>query len=103
MDRSTDFKLLTVTHEQDEIGQWVDMEMERTVFGSVTSVSASEFFTGGQNGYKPELRVTMFGPDYQGERDAILNGVRYSVYRVYHGKNDMTELYLERRRGDGNG
>lgn len=101
MDRSVDFKLLSVQREQDEIGQWISTETQRTVYGTVMSVSAAEFFSGGQNGYKPELRLTMFAPDYRGERDVILNSIRYTVYRTYHGKNDMMELYLERRRGDG--
>ena len=41
----------------------------------------------------------MFAPDYNGETIAELNGVRYSVYRTYLGKNETIELYLERKAG----
>ena len=45
------------------------------------------------------LKVTMFAPDYQGEQIAVVGGVRYSVYRTYHAKNETLELYLERKAG----
>lgn len=100
MDRSIVFYLLTPTHSQDNIGQWVETVEKRQVFGQVSSVTASEFFAGGQNGFKPDLRVTMFGPDYQDEENLELEGKIYSIYRTYRGKNDTLELYLEKRRGD---
>lgn len=100
MDRSVVFYLLTPTHSQDSIGQWVETVEKRQVFGQVSSVTASEFFAGGQNGFKPDLRVTMFGPDYQDEENLELEGKIYSIYRTYRGKNDTLELYLEKRRGD---
>lgn len=100
MDRSVDFYLLTPTHSQDNIGQWVETVEKRQVFGQVSSVTASEFFAGGQNGLKPDLRVTMFGPDYQDEENLELEGKIYSIYRTYRGKNDTLELYIEKRSGD---
>lgn len=100
MDRSVVFYLLTPTHSQDNIGQWVETVEKRHVFGQVTSVTASEFFAGGQNGFQPELRITMFAPDYQEEENLELDGRVYSIYRRYYGRNDTLELYLERRRGD---
>lgn len=103
MDRSVAFYLLAETMTQDAIGQFVRTETKRTVFGQVSSVSASEFFAGGQNGFQPELRVTMFGPDYEGEENLELDGQIYSIYRTYRGRNDTIELYLEKRRGDHNG
>lgn len=100
MDRSAAFYLLKETQTQDAIGQWIKTTEKRQVFGQVTSVTASEFFAGGQNGFQPELRVTMFGPDYQDEENIELEGKIYSIYRTYRGKNDTLELYLEKRRGD---
>lgn len=100
MDKSIAFDLLAVTWSQDSIGQFTETVTARTVFGQITSVSRDEFFAAGQNGFKPEYRVTMFGPDYQGERRCLIDNVEYSVYRVYHGRTDSVELYLERRAGD---
>lgn len=100
MDRSVTFELLTPTREQDSIGQWIETVESRAVYGQMTSVTATEFFSAGQNGISPEFRLTMFAPDYQGERDLCYDGRIYSIYRTYYGRNDQLELYVERRRGD---
>lgn len=100
MDKSIVFTLLTVTRERDTIGQYVDTVTKRTVYGQITSVSMDEFFAGGQNGLKPEYRITMFGPDYEGEERCEIDGVEYSIYRTYRGRTDTVELYVERRAGD---
>lgn len=103
MDRSITFELLGSVWTQDEIGQYVETPTSRTVFGQLSSVTANEFFSAGQNGITPEFRILMFGPDYNGERDLSFGGEIYSVYRTYQGRNDTLELYVEKRRGDGNG
>ena len=100
MDRSVAFFLLTETMTQDAIGQWVKTVERRQVFGQVSSVTANEFFAGGQNGFKPDIRITMFGPDYHGEDNLELDGKTYSIYRTYFGRSDTIELYCERRTGD---
>ena len=100
MDRSVAFFLLKETQTQDAIGQWIATTEKRQVFGQVTSVTASEFFAGGQNGFQPEYRIVMFGPDYEGEENLELDGEIFSIYRHYRGRNDRLELYVEKRRGD---
>lgn len=100
MDRSAAFYLLKETQTQDAIGQWIKTTEKRQVFGQVTSVTASEFFAGGQNGFQPELRITMFAYDYEGEENLELDGQIFSIYRHYRGRNDTLELYVEKRRGD---
>jgi hypothetical protein len=74
-------------------------ETNRQVFCRVDSVTASEFFEGGRNGLNPEYRMTMFRHDYSGEPIVEYNGQRYSVYRTYIGRDDMIELYVERKGG----
>lgn len=100
MDRSITFKLLTSTKYQDELGQFVETVREREVYGQLSSVTMTEFFQGGQNGYKPEFRIVMFEPDYYGEDSLEYNGEVYTIYRKYLDKNDMIELYVEKRAGD---
>lgn len=41
----------------------------------------------------------MFVYDYNGERIAELDGVRYGIYRTYLAQNEFIELYLERKAG----
>lgn len=99
MDRSRVLTLIAKDYTADSIGQMVPTETRRDVFCNVTSVSASEFFAAAQAGLKPELRATLFAPEYQGEEIVELDGVRYSVYRTYLGKKETVELYLERKAG----
>lgn len=95
------FELIEPTWSQDSIGQWVEQQKTRKVYGQIASINSTEFFAAGQNGISPEFRITMFGPDYQGEQDLVLDGEIYSIYRTYQTRNDMLELYVEKRRGDG--
>ena len=99
MDRSDVLTLIKESYMPDDIGQQVPTETSRDVFCSISSVSASEWFDAGRIGLKPEYRATMFAYDYEGELIAELNGVRYSVYRTYLGKNETIELYMERKGG----
>lgn len=99
MDRSNICELVSVSYTTDTIGQKVTNETLKHVFCNISSVNAVEFMEGSRNGLRPELRVSMFRYDYDGELTAIVNGVRYGVYRTYFAKNDMIDLYLERKAG----
>lgn len=99
MDRSEVLTLIAVSYTQDAIGQQVPTETRREVFCNLSSVSASEWFEAGQAGLNPEYRAIMFVYDYNGEGIAELEGNRYGVYRTYLGRDDMIELYLERKAG----
>lgn len=100
MDRSVAFYLIAERTEQDSLGQFIGTQVKRLVYGQISSVSSTEFFSGGQNGLTPEWRIDMFAPDYEDEEKAEVNGVVYTIYRHYWRRNDVLELYLERRRGD---
>ena len=100
MDRSIEFTLLSVAYSQNSFGGFEETTTERKVFGQITSVSRDEFFSAGQNGFKPEYRITMFAFDYLGEKRCVFEGQEYSIYRTYFGRNDTVELYLEKRAGD---
>lgn len=99
VDKSRVLTLIGVTYTSDSIGQQIPEETTREVYCGVSSVSASEWFEAGRAGLKPEYRVTMFAPDYQGEQIAELDGIRYGIYRTYLGRNETIELYLERKAG----
>lgn len=101
MDRSTPIYLCTETWSRDDYGVNQKEETFRKVYANVRSVTMSEWFEGGRNGLNPEFRMTMFSGDYQGETIIKYNGVRYTVYRTYITTNDMIELYVERREGNG--
>jgi hypothetical protein len=69
----------------------------------VNSVTRNEFFEAGRNGLNPEYVFRVFFGDYDGERIVEYKGKRYGVYRTYHGRNDMMELYAERKGGTNGG
>ena len=99
MDRSRVLTLIEEAYKPDALGQLIPIETRRDVYCNLASVSASEWFDGGRAGLNPEYRATMFVYDYNGERIAELDGVRYGVYRTYLAQNEFIELYLERKAG----
>jgi len=103
MDRSTVFYLVKDTFAADSIGQMVPVQTQRRVYGRIGSVTRQEWAAAGELGVKPELTLTMFGPDYQGEKTVLLNGNYYGIYRTYQATTDDLELYLEWKVGDSNG
>jgi hypothetical protein len=65
------------------------------------SVSQSEYFSAGESGLKPEHKVIIWAFEYQGEKIAELNGVKYSIYRTFQNtKKNKIELYLTKKAGD---
>lgn len=99
MDRSNTCNLISQTYTLDSLNQQIARETTRTVFCNVQSVTQTEWFNGGQQGLKPEYKVTMFAPDYEGEEIVELNSKRYTIYRSYLRQDENIELYLERRTG----
>ena len=99
MDRSDVIQLVAVRYSEDDIGQRIPAETARNVFCSIASVSASEWFEAGRAGMQAALKVTVFEPDYRGEQIAVVDGVRYGIYRTYRAKNETLELYLEAKAG----
>ena len=95
--------LVTETFAANVYGVYEKTEVKRKVFCDVSSVTQTEWFEGGRNGLNPEYRLTMFVGDYEGEQVCELNGVRYTIYRTYITKNDLIELYVEKRKGNENG
>lgn len=109
MDRSNVIYLLKDTYTVDSMGQRIPETTARAVFCNVSSVTGTEWFSAGQNGIRPEYRITMFRFDYHGEEAVniggeLVNGVieggkNYSVYRTYIRDNDELELYVEKKAG----
>lgn len=109
MDRSEVIYLVKETFATDAMGQRVPTLSARPVFCNVESVTRSEWYSGGQNGLRPEFRITMFKYDHHGEEivniggtlegDQVSGGTFYTVYRTYLLTTDELELYVEKRTG----
>lgn len=109
MDRSDVIILIKDTIMTDQMGQRIPAKVPREVFCNVSSVTGTEWFSGANNGMRPEYRITMFAYDYDGETEVniggkiedgiVLGGIDFTVYRTFIRTTDELELYLERRTG----
>ena len=100
MTRDVEIMLVFPTMQADKYGiPQQTGEETRTVMARVKSITASEFFEAGRNGFKPEFRFDMFLYDYDGQKELEYNGVRYTVYRTFMGRSDTVELYVTLKGG----
>lgn len=87
-------------YKKDALNQYVpDGVTLQEVFCKVTSVTQSEWADAGRRGLKAEYRVTVWLDEYSGATAAIVDGVRYEIYRTYQSSADEIELYLGRKAG----
>lgn len=100
MDKCEILTLEKPKYRQDAIGQHVpDGVATRDIFCSVRSISRAEWTAAASRDLKAAYCVTVWADEYQGETIAILNGVRYAVYRTYQPNSEDMELYLEQKAG----
>lgn len=99
MDRSNVVVLIGETISTDENYIQQATETRTEVYCDIQSVSQNEFFKANELGFKPQFKITMFKYDYDGESIIEVDGVRYSIYRTFEGRNDTLELYCEKKVG----
>lgn len=96
-----DIVLMTESDEEIGIG---DATTERVVFCKIGGITRAEFYSAATADHHPELTVRLSNQaDYEGEKTASYNGVRYSIIRTYTGRGlglDEIELILERKIGN---
>lgn len=83
----------------NEINEIIPTETRREVLCTLGSITRSEFFEAGRSGLNPELMITVFWLDYNGEKTVEFHGQRYGVYRSYTADEESVELYLEKKAG----
>lgn len=100
MDKSDIITLEAPKYKLDALNQYVqDGVTSRDIFCNKQNVKRSEWLTVAQLGMKAVWCVTIWADEYQGENVAILEGVRYGVYRTYQPNSEELELYLEQKVG----
>lgn len=99
MDRADTCFLIAETYKMDMLAQKIPVEEKKQVFCNVFSITRTEFYHAGQSGLSPELKLTVFYGDYNGETIVEFRGKRYSVYRTYTPDEETVELYLVRKVG----
>lgn len=92
-----DIILISETFNKDGLGNNMPTKSERKLVAEIRSVQQSEFFKASHEGMRPEMIAEIFHLDYNGEREAVIDGNRFKIYRTYQSPNAETcELYLER-------
>lgn len=100
--KEIDLILVSKTYDVDEIGQRIPVEKQKTVPALEDAITRNEWNTAGQNGIKAEKVVYTSVFNYEGEEIAIIDDVRYNIYRTYNSSNgrkiteDEIELYLRK-------
>lgn len=100
MIQAAEIYLVTETYTPNDFGVLVSTAQERKIFARVTSVTSAEWFEGGRNGLNPEFRMLVFAPEYNQEEILKYNGRYYTIYRTYTTPAGVTELYVEKRKGN---
>lgn len=73
---------------------------ETEVMAKINPVGRDEFAAAGQKGYKAEFMLEVWAFEYSGQKEAMVDGERYAIYRTYGPKsNGKMELYVSERAG----
>ena len=91
--------LLKTTYTENNAGIPIPTNTRKDVLCQKHSVSRSEFFNAGRNGFNPAYVFTIFKGEYEGESICEYNGLTYAIYRTYETDDDYMELYVERKGG----
>ena len=92
--------LIDVTYTEDAIGQRVPTETYTEIFAEIRSVTQNEWFNAGKIGLKPSFTVVTPFMNYDGQKELLYKGRRYTIYRSFLREAvDTVELYCEEKVG----
>lgn len=86
--------LIVVTKTVDDAGDIVEQETTTTIFCNELSVGQSEYYQAMANGFKPEIKLKIHRLEYNNQKKAEYNGIKYDVIRTYANDNETVELVL---------
>src|SRR5690606_2053210 len=92
--------LLSVTVEEDEIGNQVEIVTERMVFANELAVTSEEFYNAAAGGLRPTKRFEIHSFEYQDEDRLKHDGIVYRVIRTEK-RGEKTRITCERVAADG--
>ena len=102
MKRYTEVTLIGEELTKDENFEQQRTIEEQTIIGTLSSVSASEFYAAANTGYMPEIVVRVYEQEYSGQKKVRVGGTQYTVIRTYL-TGDFVELHCQRKGADENG
>lgn len=78
----------------DEAGRPVYTESRREIYAEEIGTKRAEFYAGLAAGLKPEKTLRIFAFEYENEKIAEIDGVRYQITRTYPVDDERLELIL---------
>lgn len=100
MNNTYQIGLVARNYVADAIGNMVESKTVSNVYANVSSISAKEFFDGGTNGLKPDLKFVIREFEYSDQDTIEYNCSEYSIYRTYAREDGFVELYTEKKVGN---
>lgn len=74
--------------------------LEKEAYGTIHPVGRDEFTAAGQKSFKASMMVEVWGFEYEGQTEIMVDGKVMAVYRTYGPKsNGKIELYAGERVG----
>ena len=101
--QAVELTLLSYEYSTDDIGQ-EEVETIETVVPIIKqkSIMFEEFYEANQQGLHPEVNFIISALNYNGEKDLIYMGTKYSIIKVKSSYIDEVTLTCERKVGDVN-
>lgn len=93
-----DYELTLIGYETeyDEIGQEINVPVERKILCGIKSIIRNEFYAAAQTGLKPEITFIVHNFEYNGEKEVEFEGQKYRVIRTYLANSEEIELVCEK-------
>lgn len=88
--------LVSETYQENNIGDMVPIETEKTVLCGLKSITRNEFYAAAQAGINPEIVFVVHGYEYEGEKKVKFEGENYRVIRTYSTDFEEIELTCEK-------
>lgn len=87
---------------RNEHSEQVAVQTETSVIGTLSGVTASEFYQAANTGFRPEIVVTIYEQEYAQQQRLRIGDALYTVIRTYL-SGDFIELHCQRKGADVNG
>ena len=100
MNQAAKINLITIEYTQDDLGEWTETQTKDAVFAYVDSVTMTEFYEAGLQGFKPEFRFTVWMSEYNEQETLEYKDKVYQIYRTYIRNDGRIELYVTERKGE---
>ncbi|MCK0471396.1 phage head closure protein [Halalkalibacter sp. APA_J-10(15)] len=91
-------ELLSITIVEDDLNNQIEQEVPRPVFANEFDIGATEYYSAGAQGLKPEKRFEIYAFEYRGETKFKYNGNEYTIIRTQT-KGEKIRLTGEKKNG----